>query len=78
MPEEWVKQEVLDIRKVEEKELFDSLHDQWQELKNAVESGGNLHEYSTDALSWSMCCGRSGYCVVKDGKVVCSMWTKMN
>jgi hypothetical protein len=50
----------------------------WQALQAQVMEGDELWEYSSPPWTWSNMAGRAGYALVRGGKVVGEICTRMN
>jgi hypothetical protein len=53
-------------------------NDQWRELLSTMQDGDDVWTFSTSETSWDNGCGRSGISIVRDGKEIYHMVTRMN
>ena len=57
---------------------FGYLHRDWVRLLSRMREGDELWEYDSPPETWGYLCGRAGYAVVRQGKVVAVLETEMN
>jgi len=57
---------------------FGFISDQWEALKAAMQPGDELYAYRSSPETWRALAGRSGYALVRDGKVVREVVTMLN
>ncbi len=58
---------------------FGAFNHKWEVLKaKYADNGGCLIYFITEKKSWESFSGRAGYLLIKDGKVIDSIVTKMN
>lgn len=57
---------------------FGFLSAQWEELKAKMQPGDELWEFRSPPESWKHLAGAGGVAVLRDGKVIASLFTIMN
>jgi hypothetical protein len=57
---------------------FAYINDAWEELKSEVRAGDLIYFFTSDEESWWALCGREGYALIRDGKVVAMIVTAMS
>ncbi len=50
----------------------------WGQLKSQMRPGDELWEFCSSAESWRMYMGRAGIALVRKGKIIASLVTKLN
>ena len=50
----------------------------WQVLESRMQPGDEIWTFSSPDFFWKKLCGRGGYAIVRDGKVVSTVLTVMN
>ena len=85
----WLNKRV-DIEEVEKKNLvfnerfgpdpvpFGAIADTWIKLKRQIQEGDELWQYASPPATWKALCGRAGYALVRDDKVIFVIETMMN
>jgi hypothetical protein len=57
---------------------FGYINRQWEELKAKMIEGDELWYFETSELSWKHLAGRAGYCILRGGKIIDGIITRMN
>ena len=57
---------------------FGFCNPEWKALLAQMQPGDELWEFSTSGHSWEHLAGRAGIALVRNGKDICSVTTKMN
>jgi hypothetical protein len=57
---------------------FGFMNEQWVRFKGELREGDELWEFSSSADSWKHLAGRSGICIVRKGKIIDSIVTRLN
>jgi hypothetical protein len=76
--------EVVEEKYFKEMELYahseqaNKLNPRWGSFKAQIEPGDELWEYCSPMESWEARCGRAGFAILRDGKVVASYLRMMN
>ena len=57
---------------------FGYMNHQWQRLLNEMKDGDEIWEFGSNEQSWKMLAGRAGIALVRDGKFVMEVLTRMS
>lgn len=84
--EDWLKKKctVEEIKALDESSAAQSGRDSsdcshlWEELEKHMRPGDTVWTYSSPDVFWINMCGRAGYAIVRDGKVIHTVLTAMN
>jgi hypothetical protein len=57
---------------------FGFMNKQWVQFKSGLREGDELREFSSSADSWRHLAGRAGICIVRKGRIVDSIVTRLN
>jgi hypothetical protein len=57
---------------------FGFMNEQWERFKGRLRKGDELWEFSSSAESWRHLAGRAGICIVRDGRIIDTMVTRLN
>ena len=57
---------------------FGFMNEQWIRFKGQLRDGDELWEFSSSADSWRHLAGRSGICIVRKGRIIDSIVTRLN
>jgi O-methyltransferase involved in polyketide biosynthesis len=57
---------------------FGACHEDWEEMKSEMLETDELWYFDTDPATWACLCGRRGYAVVRDGKVIDALSVEMS
>lgn len=57
---------------------FNRLQPKWEALKAMLQEGDQIVHFRSDNRSWVQMCGREGYQLVRDGRVIAGFITRMN
>jgi hypothetical protein len=69
---------LLDPRLGSSPVVFGFIHDQWMKLVNQMQPGDELWEYSSKKEDWDELIGESGIALVRNGKTIDTIVTRMN
>lgn len=53
-------------------------NDRWETIKGIAKPNDEFWSFRSDSLSWGSLCGRAGYSLVRDGKIIHSIITIMS
>jgi hypothetical protein len=57
---------------------FGYVNDQWEALKAKLRPGDELYRFNSSRESWGRLAGRAGIALVRQGKIIATVITKMN
>jgi hypothetical protein len=89
IPKEWLKKKTA-VEKAEQAHLvtdrrlgpnpvpFGFINARWEKLKATMRPGDELWEFESSGESWKNLAGRAGFCVVREGRIVDAIITRMN
>ncbi len=89
IPKGWLKQKTT-IEKAEQKHLvsdprlgpkpvpFGFINDDWEKFKAGMRPGDELWEFESPPPSWADLAGRAGLCIVREGRIIATILTRMN
>lgn len=72
------KANMIVIRETGRKVPFGYIHGQWRKLLEQMQDGDELWEFMSDDESWEMLAGRAGIALLRDGKIIAEIVTRMN
>jgi len=58
--------------------VFGGVHEDWRRLKAQMQPGDELWKFCSPAINWEYMCGREGFALLRDGKAISAVITKMN
>lgn len=74
IPKEWLKEKLE--KETFKKECSNGSH--WENFNNEIKDDDEIWTFSSDQFFWDHLIGRSGIALVRNGKIVKSIVTKMN
>jgi hypothetical protein len=89
IPREWLKKKTT-VEKAEQAHLvtngrlgpkpvpFGFINARWEKLKAAMRPGDELWEFESSRESWEELAGRAGLCIVREGRIIDAIITRMN
>jgi hypothetical protein len=89
IPKGWLKQKTTiekaeQAHQVSDKRLgpkpvpFGFINARWEEFKAGIRPGDELWEFSSPDRSWKDLAGRAGFCIVRQGRIIDAIITRMN
>ena len=72
---EWISRRRSSFKRIDKKYTG---WPEWEKLKQQWQEGDELRKFCSPSLSWKCRCGRQGYVILRNGKVVAYMVTLMN
>jgi hypothetical protein len=58
--------------------IFGFRNKQWMVLVNQMQPGDEIWEYSLKQEAWDELMGEAGFALVREGKTICTVVTRMN
>lgn len=89
IPKGWLKKKTT-IEKAEQDHLvtdkrlgpkpvpFGFINDRWEKFKAGIRIGDELWEFVSPAESWDKLAGRAGFCIVRQGRIIDAIITRLN
>jgi len=89
IPRGWLKKKTT-IEKAEQGHLvtdrrlgpkpvpFGFINARWEKFKAVIRIGDELWEFESPAESWEKLAGRAGFCIVREGRIIDAIITRMN
>jgi hypothetical protein len=89
IPREWLEKRTT-VEEAEGKHLvtdarlgpkpvpFGFMNEKWVQFKGQLQEGDELWEFSSSAESWRHLAGRAGICIVRKGRIIDSIVTRLN
>jgi hypothetical protein len=89
IPKGWLKQKTT-VEKAEQAHLvtdkrlgpkpvpFGFINARWEKFKAGIRPGDELWEFSSSRRSWEDLAGRAGFCIVRQGRIIDAIITRMN
>jgi hypothetical protein len=89
IPKGWLKKKTT-IEKAEQDHLvtdrrlgpkpvpFGFINAQWEKFKAGIRIGDELWEFESPSESWADLAGRAGLCIVREGRIIDAITTRMN
>lgn len=89
IPKEWLKKKTT-LAKAEQAHLvtdrrlgpkpvpFGFINASWEKFKAGIRIGDELWEFESPGESWEKLAGRSGLCIVREGRIIDAIITRMN
>jgi hypothetical protein len=86
----WLGDEIFSISEIESQHMisnkqlgpspvaFGFQHQHWIEFKSRMEAGDEIREYTSPSESWEENMGSAGIALVRNGKVIATLQTRMN
>jgi hypothetical protein len=72
------KNQVTDKRLGTKPVPFGFMNEKWVRFKGRLRDGDELWEFSSSSDSWKHLAGRSGICIVRKGRIIDSIVTRLN
>jgi hypothetical protein len=89
IPKGWLKEKTT-IEKAEQNHLvtdrrlgpkpvpFGFINARWEKFKAGIKIGDELWEFESPGKSWEKLAGRAGFCIVRAGRIIDAIITRMN
>jgi len=89
IPKKWLKKKTT-VEKAEQAHLvtdgrlgpkpvpFGFINDRWEKLKATMRPGDELWEFESPRESWEDLAGRAGLCLMREGRIIDAITTRMN